>query len=154
MKTREQLISLSAEKIAMPAFKLVFGHVKLPFKRNYLEQLPEGTLGKDLHHFLIANKLEALPYFYVHDLKHILLGYDTSLVDEACLQFFSLGNRYFTPFSVLSTLAFMIVLPEHRSKFKAAYRRGRLALPLWQTDLTSMLHLSTEEVKAHARVNL
>jgi ubiquinone biosynthesis protein Coq4 len=149
MTIREKLITVYAQKVGLPLFKRVFRSFKTPFSMEQLQKLPEGTLGKDLYHFMQTNKLELLPYFHIHDTKHLLLGYSTSLEDEACLQFFDLGNRYYTLPTFVSAAAFAVILPESWSKFRIAYKRGRAAKPIGYLHFEQMLELRTEELRTN-----
>jgi ubiquinone biosynthesis protein Coq4 len=153
MTIREKLITVYAQKVGLPLFKRVFRSFKTPFSMEQLQDLPEGTLGKDLYHFMQTNKLELLPYFHVHDTKHLLLGYTTSLEDEACLQFFDLGNRYYTLPTLASAAAFAVILPESWSKFRIAFNRGRAARPISHLHFEHMLHLSTEKLRTDNQLN-
>ena len=99
------------------------------------------------------NKLDLLPFFHIHDTKHLLLGYSTSLEDEACLQFFDLGNRFYTVPTFISAAAFMAILPESWSKFRAAYKRGKAAKPIGYLHFEQMLHLSTQELRNSNHLN-
>ena len=77
-------------------------------------------------HFLEIKELRILPYYARHDMKHILLDYDTTDEGESCLQCFMLGNRHIS-FPVMATVLYgFITMPEHWRAFKKAYNRGKL----------------------------
>lgn len=61
-------------------------------KARQLDDLPEGTLGKDIGACLKRNGLRLVPGYESHDLKHVLLGFKMTPVDEIRLQAFMLGN--------------------------------------------------------------
>jgi ubiquinone biosynthesis protein Coq4 len=87
--------------------------------------LPEGTLGNDLYLFLEKRNLPLLRHYARHDIKHVLLGYDTTDEGEVCLQSFMLGNGRVS-FPVLATVVYgFITMPEHWKKMKAAYKQGK-----------------------------
>ena len=153
MTIREKFIQGYANKVVFPIYKFVFRSFKAPFSMEQLQQMPEGTLGKDLHHFLKVNKLDILPLLHAHDVKHILLGYDTSLEDEVCLQFFDLGNRFYTLQAIVSSAAFIVILPESWAKFKEAFKRGRAAKPIGRLHFEKMLHISTQELRITNHLN-
>ena len=95
-----------------------------------LKVFPDNTLGKDLVEFLEIKGLALLPYYARHDIKHILLGYDTTDEGEGCLQCFMLGNRHIS-FPVLATVLYgFVTMPEYWSSFRSAYQRGRKAKPI------------------------
>jgi ubiquinone biosynthesis protein Coq4 len=54
-----------------------------------------------------------LPYYARHDIKHILLDYDTKNEGEGCLQCFMLGNGHVS-FPVVATVLYgWATMPEH-----------------------------------------
>ncbi len=153
MTIREKLINAYADKVVLPLYKFVFRSFKTPFSMEQLQGMQEGTLGKDLYYFMKSNKLDVLPFFHLHDTKHLLLGYTTSLEDEACLQFFDLGNRFYTGPTIVSCAAFMIIFPESWSKFRAAFKRGRAAKPIGRIHFEKMLHINTQELRINNHLN-
>lgn len=89
--------------------------------------MKDDTLGKVLINFIEDKGLELLPYYARHDIKHILLEYDTTDEGEACLQCFMLGNRHVS-FPVVATVLYgFCTMPEYWKKFSVAYRRGKAA---------------------------
>ncbi len=125
VKLRSAVLVFLTHSIALPILKVVRKPQVFPYNRQQLLQMQEGTLGKALIKMLDANNLQLLPYYAKHDIKHILLGYDTTDKGEVCLQCFMLGNRHIS-FPVFITVVFgFIAVPEHWSSFIKAYKRGR-----------------------------
>jgi ubiquinone biosynthesis protein Coq4 len=123
-KIRSALLVYLTHKMALPVLKLIRKPVIFPYSAEELKSFPADTLGKDLVNFLKKKELHLLPYYAKHDIKHILLGYDTTDEGEVCLQCFMLGNGHIS-FPVAATVLFgLITMPEHWKKFKAAYKRG------------------------------
>jgi ubiquinone biosynthesis protein Coq4 len=105
-----------------------------PFTAAQLREFPPGSLGNDLVLFLDKKQLQLLPYYAKHDIKHVLLQYDTTGEGEVCLQSFMLGNGHFS-FPVAATVVYgFITMPEYWNQFKRAYRRGKssLAISDWE----------------------
>lgn len=120
-----KLLVLLTHKIALP----VLSKVRKPsvFRHSELElfQMQAGTLGNDLYFFLEKRNLSLMPHYARHDIKHVLLGYDTTEEGEVCLQSFMLGNGRVS-FPVLATVIYgFISMPEYRASMKAAFRLGR-----------------------------
>lgn len=153
MTIREKFIQGYANKVVFPIYKFVFRSFKAPFSMEQLQDMEEGTLGKDLYLFMKTNKLDLLPLLHAHDFKHFLLGYNTSLEDEVCLQFFDLGNRFYTLQAIVSSAAFIVILPESWPKFKEAFNRGRAAKPIGRVHFEKMLHVSTQEFRINNHLN-
>jgi ubiquinone biosynthesis protein Coq4 len=90
-----------------------------------LNQFPAGSLGNDLYQFLHKRNLPLLKHYARHDLKHVLLNYDTTDEGEACLQSFMLGNGRLS-FPVLATVLYgFVTMPEHWKQMWHAFRKGR-----------------------------
>ncbi len=130
IKIRSQILVYLTHNMALPFLKFVRRPILFPYTTAALMNMEKGTLGKDLYEFLQAKKLVLLPYYAKHDIKHILLGYDTTDEGEVCLQCFMLGNKHFS-FPVAATVLYgFITMPEYWKKFIVAYRRGAISISL------------------------
>jgi hypothetical protein len=134
VKIRSAVLVFLTHHIALPILKLIRKPERFPYTRQQLLQMKAGTLGNELIRMLDKNNLQLLPYYAKHDIKHILLGYDTTDKGEVCLQCFMLGNGHVS-FPVIVTVLFGIVaVPEHWSCFIQAYKKGKQsdAIDGWQ----------------------
>ena len=124
IKIRSAILVYLTHKMALPLLKLLRKPELFPYTKEQLQQFKEASLGKDLVNFINEKKLELLPYYAKHDIKHILLGYDTTDDGEVCLQCFMLGNRHLS-FPVMATVLYgCFTMPEHWKKFWQAFIRG------------------------------
>lgn len=147
-KTRSSLLVLLTHRLALPLLKLLRKEKKFPYSAAALQQFPKNCLGRDLVNFLDAKELELLPYYARHDIKHILLNYDTTEEGEVCLQCFMLGNRHIS-FPVLATVIYgFILMPEYWPSFRNAYRRGKKVSPISNWNWYGMLHENTHELRS------
>jgi len=125
LRTRTDILVFLTHKIALPVLKIVRKPNPFTCNKDQLRALPPGSLGNDLYYFLEKRNLPLLNHYTRHDLKHVLLGYDTTDDGEACLQSFMLGNGRIS-FPVLATVLYsFITMPEHWKKMKQAYRLGK-----------------------------
>jgi ubiquinone biosynthesis protein Coq4 len=147
MKLRNQLITFNVHRLALPLVKKMVPASVIPFTMEELHQLPEGTLGNELFHFLTNHHFSFLPHFETHDAKHVLLNYSVSGKEEACMQFFYLGNRHYSMASVVSAIASFILMPEYFFAFRKAFIRGRKAKPIGNIYLGSLLCCNTNELR-------
>jgi len=134
-------------KVALPIVKLM--RRPIPFRYSELElyMLPDGTLGKDLYNFLEQRNLPLLKHYARHDIKHVLLGYDTTDEGEACLQCFMLGNGRIS-FPVLATVGYaLITMPEYWSRMRRAYRQGRCCSSFHNWSWNELLTAPTAELR-------
>lgn len=122
---RTRVLVLLTHKIALPFLRRTRKPTNFSHSELELFQLPDGTLGKDLYLFLEKRNLGLMPHYARHDIKHVLLGYDTTDEGEVCLQSFMLGNGRIS-FPVLATVVYgFVTMPEYWSAMKAAYCLGK-----------------------------
>lgn len=147
-RVRSAILVFLTHHLALPILKLIRNEKQFPYSLEELALMPPGTLGNDLFHFLDGRKLKLLPYYARHDLKHILLAYDTTDEGEGCLQCFMLGNGHLS-FPVLATVGFcFLTMPGSWSSFGKAYQRGRLSAPIAGWDWFAIVHQRTSALQA------
>lgn len=142
-KLRDALITFQVHRLALPLVKHITKPVKVPFALQKLAAFPEGSLGRDLFLFLEKHDLQLLPHFETHDVKHVLLGYGIGGKDEGCMQFFYVGNRHYSPASLMTVAVSLLLMPEHIRDFIKAFRRGRSVPAIGKLPLETMLHEPT-----------
>lgn len=152
MKWRDKLISFNVHYLALPVVKQFVKPELIPFTMKELEQLPEGSMGNELFHFLTQNHFTYLPHFETHDVKHVLLDYGINGKEEACMQYFYIGNGHFSIATVVSAIASLIMMPECLFAFGKAFNRGRKALPIGKIDLGKLLHCNSTELKLRFQI--
>jgi ubiquinone biosynthesis protein Coq4 len=122
---RSRLLVFLTHNMALPLLRYIRKPERFPYSKEELKQFPVNTLGRRLVDFLEEKGLELLPYYARHDMKHILLGYDTTDEGEGCLQCFMLGNGHIS-FPVLATVLYgVLTMPEYWQSFAVAFKRGR-----------------------------
>ncbi len=137
IKLRSALLVFLTHKMALPLLQQIRQPEFFPYTADDLRQFTPGTLGHDLVHFLHRKELQLLPYYAKHDIKHILLQYDTTDEGEVCLQCFMLGNGHIS-FPVAATVLYgLVTMPEYWSSFLQAHQRGKrsIAISKWQWHL-------------------
>lgn len=146
-KIRMQILVLLTHKIALPMLKLFRKPNVFPYNMGDLRSMPVGSLGNDLYVFLSEKDLPLLRHYARHDLKHVLLGYDTTEQGEACLQSFMLGNGRIS-FPVLATVIYsFLIMPEYRGKMRQAFSAGRKSDPIHKWKWNEILEIQTRELK-------
>lgn len=127
---RTAILIFLTHRIALPVLKIVRRPNAFTHTKEELKYFPAGSLGNDLYLFLQQRDLPLLQHYARHDLKHVLLGYDTTDEGEACLQSFMMGNGRIS-FPVLATVAYsFITMPEHWKRIRAAFQQGRQSIPI------------------------
>lgn len=156
-KIRSSVLVFLTHRMALPVLKLIRKPEMFPYSIENLLQFPDGSVGKDLAVFLEQRKLPLLPYYARHDIKHLLLGYDTTDEGEVCLQCFMLGNRHIS-FPVVATVSFgIITMPGHWKKFVDSYRGGRNSIAIsdwkWFEILTQPTVVLKEKIRTGGSKN-
>lgn len=147
IQLRSDLLVFLTHKAALPFLRMVRKPERFLYSETDLETMDEGTLGNDLFQFLKQKKLKLLPYYAKHDVKHILLDYDTTDEGEVCLQCFMLGNRHIS-FPVAATVLYgFLTMPEYWKKFSRAFLRGSNASSLARWDWLNIVHEQTNTLK-------
>lgn len=146
-KIRENILVFLTHKIALPMLKIMRKPNVFTYDEAQLEALPDGTLGNDLLLFLKQRNLPLLKHYARHDLKHVLLGYDTTEEGEACLQSFMLGNGRIS-FPVLATVGYsFFTMPEYWGKMKDAYKQGKKCNSIHDWKWSEIIETSTVELR-------
>ncbi|MBK9484036.1 MAG: hypothetical protein IPO01_02080 [Chitinophagaceae bacterium] len=141
---RSRTLVFLTHNMALPMLRFVRRPQVFPYTAKQLREFPSGTLGFDLIHFLENRNLKLLPHYAKHDIKHILLQYDTTDEGEVCLQCFMLGNGHIS-FPVAATVVYgFVTMPEYWKKFRMAYRRGKQSIPIKNWLWFSILQEQTE----------
>jgi hypothetical protein len=99
-------------------------------KARELQAMPTGTVGHDIGNCLRENGLRLVPNYESHDLKHILLDYRMTPVDEIRLQAFMLGNGNYTIPSFAIFIFGALLLPDLWTTFYQDFSKGRTAKPI------------------------
>lgn len=145
---REKLL-IQLVEWTKPIYGRVFQKSKIPWKVGLkkLKQFPPQTLGHDLAHFLEKEGLELMPKFESHDVYHVLLKYKTTVVDEARMQFFLMGNRKYSLYIIGTNIVAIFFLPEHIKAFFKEFKKGRTALPVAQWNFEYLLNEPTKSLR-------
>ena len=152
-KIRETVLVGLTHKIALPMLKVVRKPNEFTYSEDELKSFPAGTLGNDLSVFLRQRDLPLLNHYARHDLKHVLLGYDTTEEGEACLQSFMFGNGRIS-FPVLATVTYsFLTMPEHWNKMKEAFHKGKKGNSIHAWKWNEILKEPTEELRRKIFIN-
>jgi ubiquinone biosynthesis protein Coq4 len=123
-----------------PMYKLMMPRNKSwQLTKADLRQFPDGSLGKNLAEFLDKNQFDILPFLETHDVYHVLLGYKPTILDEARLYFWLLGNGK-RSIEVLSTvMSGILFLPDYWSVLIQDYRKGKACRNISNWDFQGLM---------------
>ena len=114
---------------------------------SQLQKLPDGTLGKDIANCLERNNLRLVPNFESHDLKHVLLDFKMTPIDEIRMQAFMLGNRNYSIPSFAIFLFGALLLPDLWTTFYKDYRKGFNSKPIKTWTIEDYAHCQTSTLR-------
>ncbi len=112
-------------------------------KARRLQELPDGTLGKDIATCLEKNNLRLVPNYESHDLKHVLLDFKMTPVDEIRMQAFMLGNGNYSLPSFAIFIFGALLLPDLWAKFYKDYKNGLNSAPIKTWTIEEYAHCQT-----------
>jgi ubiquinone biosynthesis protein Coq4 len=115
--------------------------------KDQLRVFPQGSLGKDLANFMDKNDFDMLPYLETHDVYHVLLGYQPTIVEESRLYFFLLGNGKYSIEVINTVLVSLFLLPDYWGDLFQHYRRGKASRKMGHWDFRYLMHEDTEVLK-------
>ena len=116
-------------------------------KTRELKELPNGTLGKDIANCLERNNLKLVPNFESHDLKHVLLDFKMTPVDEIRMQAFMLGNNNYSVPSFAIFIFGALLLPDFWTTFYKDFQNGRNAKPIKTWTIEEYAHCQTSTLR-------
>jgi hypothetical protein len=116
-------------------------------KARKLQELPDGTLGKDIANCLEKNNLRLVPNYESHDLKHVLLDFKMTPVDEIRMQAFMLGNGNYSIPSFAIFIFGALLLPDLWTTFYKDYKNGLNSKPIKTWTIEEYAHCQTSTLR-------
>jgi len=137
-------------KMAQTINPQVYPGRELCINLEELRKLPEGTLGRELAHFLDKNGFEPLEsgdwIQRTHDVWHVITGLSPSKDDEFILQAFT-RSQVFRPSSALLVLAGLLTHKCNLREIIQVIKNGRMANKLVDWDIESDWATPLSEVR-------
>lgn len=134
--------------VLIPAFRFRYGTVGTQAQQALLQRLPVGTVGRAVADLLAAHRLQLIPGYENHDLKHVLLGYAMTPDDELKLKAFMLGNGDWSLASLVLSLL-VVLTPEQWSTLWQHYQRGRRAPCIVRWNLADYASQDLASLRQH-----
>jgi hypothetical protein len=116
-------------------------------KVKELRKFGEATLGRDIADCLDKHNLRLVPGYESHDLKHVLLNYEMTPVDEIRMQAFMLGNGNISTPSLAIFLFGFILLPHKWNQFFKDFNLGLSSKSIKTWTMEQFADRQTEELR-------
>lgn len=153
-KRHMNILQKIARQIIKKSFNFSVWTIEQFHDKNYyadqvenLRKYPIGTLGHDIARCLDDNKLGLVPKYESHDLKHVLLDFKMTPVDEIRMQAFMLGNGNYT-FPCFAILTFgAILLPDEWSTFYKDFKSGQKSIPISSWTIEKYADFQTQTLR-------
>ncbi|MBV6625679.1 MAG: hypothetical protein KI793_22590 [Rivularia sp. (in: Bacteria)] len=127
-------------KMAQTINPQIYPGRELKINLEELRQLPEGSLGRELAHFLDKNGFEPLNsgdwIQRTHDVWHVVTGLSPSKNDEFILQAFT-RSQVFRPSSAILVLAGLLTHKCNLQEITQVIKNGKMANKLVDWDIES-----------------
>lgn len=141
----EFLIEFLKIYLVIKPLQFIFKQRVLKYRKQ-LENCQENSIGKELIQMLDHHKLNFIPFYEEHDLKHLILDYGMTSEEEIRMQAFLFGNGNRSISCVLFLLS-GVLMPSAWGKFLEDYKRGKNSPDILNLKLENCLDLSALELK-------
>lgn len=115
-------------------------------KLEQMRNLPKHTIGSDIAEMLDKKNLKIIPKYEDHDLKHLILGYGMSPIDELRMQAYLFGNGNYSLTCILF-LSSALLLPHSWKKLYTDFKIGKQSQNILHLKLKDCLEENTESIK-------
>lgn len=126
-----------------------------PEELEALRQLPHGTLGFEVAHFLDHNGFDPLNsgdwIQRTHDVWHVLTGFNSSPHDEFLLQIFTRA-QVFRPTSAIVVLVGWLTGMCNLQEIRQVLKMGKQAKPLINWDIQADWHTPVAEIRQRLNI--
>lgn len=145
LRIRERLVEALKVQLVIKPLQYLY-RAEGASRMKELNNLADGTVGKDVAQLLESNNLSIIPKYEDHDLKHLILGYGMTSMDEIAMQayLFGNGNRSLTCVLFLSS---GLLFPEYWKRFYGDYKSGKEAPSILDLTLKNCMLQSTEDLR-------
>lgn len=146
-RIRERVFHFLTLNVYFPFCKAVYSGQGKAVDLFTLTDMPINSLGERTSHFLKQNKLEPMPGYEAHDMKHTLLGFSADMKGEISMQYFEFGNGN-KSLPVITVMLFgTLFMPEEYKEYLYQFRRGKSAKALSRIDLKEFAKVSIYQLK-------
>ncbi len=116
-----------------------------------LRAMPQNSLGYELSLFLDKNNIHLMPKLERHDVFHVLTEYGTSPEQEARMQWWLLGNRKFSFYTLGTVFISIIFFPDQYFNFIKDFKKGLKAqkISIWNFEYLLFADINILKLNIH-----
>jgi hypothetical protein len=137
----------------LPVIRRFYKLQPFPFSHEQLRLMPAGSLGWTVARYLDNRGFELVEAYEIHDIKHLLYGYEMTAEGEVRLQCFLFGTgNYSLP--VLGTMALgFVLMPDMWLHFAFDLLRGRFSGCVADPNFNHILPLPLHDAQKEAGIH-
>ncbi|MEO5643793.1 MAG: hypothetical protein ABIQ40_07645 [Bacteroidia bacterium] len=132
------------------ALEFIYGTDMLKPKLNCMRNSKEGTVGYEVAKMLDKQRYRLIPKFENHDLKHIILDYEMTMLDEIRMQAYLVGNGNLT-IACLVFLSLGFFYPKIWKDLPKEYRQGQISKSIHYLTLDYCMDKQLADIKNEYR---
>jgi hypothetical protein len=152
MSIRKTFIEFMANRVYFPLIRCIYQPGFSPISSNMLRTCPQDSLGHHALVFLEKNGIEFFQGYEVHDLKHVLLNFDTDVSGEIRMQYFELGNGNKSLVVWIVIIFGLLLVPEGFKTYLQAYKTGKKARPISSLQLEKELMSPLQQLRTTLQI--
>jgi hypothetical protein len=153
MHIRKNFIEFMAQRIYFPLIRRIYQPAYSPISSKALGLCPKDSLGQHALLFLEKNGIEFFEGYEVHDLKHVLLNFDTDVRGEIMMQYFELGNGNKSLVVWIVIVFGLLLVPEGFKTYIKAYQAGQKAQPINSLQLEKELVTPLQQLRETLQIS-
>ncbi len=147
LKSLRSLLLVRGVDLVLPLVARLYTPAPWSHTMDDLRAMQPATLGNDLALYLDERGIEIAKNYELHDVRHILLGYEMDAEGEGRLQYFLLGNGNRSLPVILTVVTCFVVMPDQWRNFRRDYARGRRSPDIAAWDYDYLVTMPTLEAR-------
>lgn len=134
---------------AQPLYRRLSRRSQAPWNitKSELLNFPVYSLGRELGVFLDKNDYTLMAQFETHDVFHVLLEYEPTVLDEARMQYCLVGSGKKSLFALGTCFIAIVFYPEYAMDFKRHYQCGKSLENFSYWDFEALLDVDIIELR-------
>ena len=147
----ESIIEIAKVYGVIKPLQFVHSSAQYSAKLEAMRSLPSGTIGSSIAEMLDNEGLKLIPRFEDHDLKHLILGYGMSTIDELRMQAYLFGNGN-RSISCMLFLSSALLLPSSWNTLYTDFKKGKNSPSILRLSIDDCMREPIEVIRKHYKI--